>query len=215
MEKSTPLTGQLIGYDPGGNACHGLAVLTLDSGIATNLDITTQATAATVLEMIKNTPALLGLGVDTLSCWHTGPSGWRPADLWLRQRCKPVSNSVMSPNGLAGSMGLNGMSVLIESRSQSGALPISETHPKVLYYALSNIKYDYAANARAMDAFLSQRLSIPVETQNDHEWDAVLSAYALLMGLSGQWAHDLHTLADDLPGHAVHPCGPTHYWWPE
>jgi hypothetical protein len=49
-----------------------------------------------------------------------------------------VRNSVMTPNGLAGSMGLNGMSVLIAARRRYPDVTVVETHPKVLYWALAN-----------------------------------------------------------------------------
>jgi hypothetical protein len=46
-------------------------------------------------------------------------------------------------NGLAGSMGLNGMSVLIAARHKYPDVSVVETHPKVLYWALANKRYDY------------------------------------------------------------------------
>jgi hypothetical protein len=68
-----------------------------------------------VIEYIEALGSIDALGVDTMTCWSTGRGGWRPADRWLRERYTDVRNSVMTPNGLAGSMGLNGKCALIES----------------------------------------------------------------------------------------------------
>jgi len=120
----------------------------------------------------------------------------------------------MSPNTLSGSMGINGMSVLIEVAKKFENIKLSETHPKVLYYALTQQKYDYQLNNNEMDQYLSDKLGIEFETKNDHEWDAVISAYALLMGIVGTWKYNLHKLPLK-QGRIIKPCGKTFYYWPE
>src|SRR5713226_8231318 len=128
------LSGMVVGYDPGGNGAHGLAELRVEDGRAVKLSTTTLGTAEEVITCVERLSSVLALGVDTLTCWSTGTSGWRPADLWLRQQYKAVQNSIMTPNGLFGSMGLNGMSFLISARHRFPDVPITETHPKVLYW---------------------------------------------------------------------------------
>jgi hypothetical protein len=208
------ISGTIAGYDPGGNSKHGFAVLEIQNGKPVNITIKTLTTVEAVINEIVTIENLIGLGVDTLSCWGTGHSGWRPADKWLRRKYPVVQNSIMSPNTLSGSMGINGMSVLIEAENKSKGISLSETHPKVLYYALTRKKYDYAENSNEMDRFLSTQLDgLDLRTSNDHEWDAAVSAYALFMGITGTWKHDLHKLPIENNERILKPCGKTFYFW--
>ena len=128
----------------------------------------------------------LGFGVDTLTCWATGPSGWRPADRWLRQRYRDVQNSVAAPNSLYGAMSLGGMASLVVVRQAFPDIFITETHPKVLYYTQFNERYDYnGPNTSVMNKRLSQLLAVDVAPQNEHEWDAAISILAVVRGLHG------------------------------
>src|SRR3989338_1943112 len=209
------IDGTIAGYDPGGNESNGFAILRIRDGKPASISVKTLTNSEAVINEIQ-TNNILGLGVDTLSCWCTGNSGWRPADLWLRKRYPAVRNSIMSPNTLSGAMGINGMSVLFEAASGSSRIALSETHQKVLYYALTQQKYNYRENGAEMDSFLSDLLGgISVRTSNDHEWDAVISAYVLLMGMTGVWNKDLHELQPEDNSRIVNPCGKTHYYWPD
>lgn len=211
----TEINGTIAGYDPGGKNKNGFAILEIQSGKPVNIAITTLANAEAVINKIIAIKNIIGLGVDTLSCWGTGHGGWRPADKWLRRKYPVVQNSIMAPNTLSGSMGINGMSVLIEAANKSKGVLLSETHPKVLYYALTQKKYDYAKNSNEMDRFLSIQLNgLDLRTSNDHEWDAAVSAYAIFMGITGTWEHDLHKLPIENNERILKPCGKTFYFWP-
>lgn len=131
----------VVGYDPGGDGAHGVAMLVLLDGKAVEIYTGTWDYAEEVIAWIKKLDVLSALGVDTLTCWSTGPAAWRPADRWLRRTYPEVRNSVMTPNGLAGSMGLNGMGVIIETRALFPGAAVVETHPKVLHWALSGRRY--------------------------------------------------------------------------
>jgi hypothetical protein len=207
--------GVIAGYDPGGNGCHGLALLLIRDGVPARLETSTLETAEDFASRLKSLGALIGLGVDTLTCWSTGPSGWRPADRWLRDRYPEVHSSIASPNSLRGSMGLGGMAVLIAARQAYPSLVVTETHPKVLYWHLLREKYDYVDRRAEMDEALAGLLALPVDPANEHEWDAALSAFAVFEGLSGHWSLDLHSLPTLGNERIVSPCGPTHYFWPE
>jgi hypothetical protein len=111
---------------------------------------------------LGNLEIVSALGVDTLTCWSTGPGGWRSADRWLRQQYPAVRNSVVTPNGLFGSMGLNGMAVLISARKRFDNLFITETHPKVLYWQITRARYDYFAYRGQMDQVLASRQQLPI-----------------------------------------------------
>jgi hypothetical protein len=137
------LSGLIIGYDPGGNGAHGVAELLVEEGRATSVSMRTMATTEDVIVFLEKTPSIAALGVDTLTCWSTGKSAWRPADRWLRQRYPAVRNSIVTPNSLFGAMGLNGMATLLAVRLRRPDILITESHPKVLYHHLSGQKYDY------------------------------------------------------------------------
>ncbi len=213
--KSIMLSGVVTGYDPGGNGAHALAELQFAAGKATALSTRMLETAEDVIATLEGLPSLAALGADTLTCWGTGVSAWRPADRWLRERYQAVQKSIISPNGLYGSMGLNGMGVLIAARQQFPCVVITETHPKILYWQLSGKRYQYQTSKAAMDGVLTAELGISVKPVTEHEWDAALSAYAALMGLLGRWTHDLHSLPTNAGERLITPCGKTHYFWPE
>ncbi len=206
------MTGIILGYDPGGNGRHGVARLAVLEGEAQSLELSTHATVESVLEAVEG-DTLIGAGVDTLTCWSTGHCGWRPADRWLRDRYPAAARSVASPNSLYGSMSIGGIAVLLTIRERHQEVPTTETHPKVLYRALWGRHYDYAVEARAMDADLTDRLGLEVCTSNDHEWDAAASAFAALH--VHDWPHDLHQLPCAVGERLVTPCGPTSFAWPD
>ena len=209
------LSGVVVGYDPGGNGAHGMAELRVEGGRAKDLSTSTLDTVEEVIAALERLPSIAALGVDTLTCWGTGTSAWRPADLWLRKHYKAVQHSVMTPNGLFGSMGLNGMGVLISARRRFPDVPVTKTHPKVLYWQLSGKKYDYDTSKTGMDALLAGMLGISVAPATEHEWDAAISAFAALEGIAGRWSHDLHKLPIIKGERLITPCGSTHYFWPE
>lgn len=207
-------SSHLIGYDPGGDAAHGLAILSVEAGRSVSIETTTLATVEDVVSRISAIPTIVALGIDTLSCWSTGRCSWRPADRWLRAKYPMAIKSVVSPNGLYGSMGLNGMAALIAAKEFHPDAQLTETHPKVLYWHLAGEKYSWTEASRRMTEQLSTWLSCEVKPSTEHEWDAALSAYAALQGLNGLWTLDLHTLPVDTGERLIAPAGPTHYFWP-
>lgn len=209
------ITGTIIGYDPGGNGCHGLAVLGLNNGSIQEATTKTLDNAEEVIKTAQEERSLVALGVDALTCWSTGASGWRPADRWLREKYREVQNSVVSPNGLYGSMVLNGMAVVLSLRNQRPHLLITETHPKLLFWFLRREKYDYENKKNLMDKTLVTSLGLRISPANEHEWDSAASAFAALQGLLGIWKHDLHEQPMAGGERLVCPCGATHYYWPE
>jgi len=62
----------VLGYDPGGDGGHGVALLPL-SGVSTErAETQTFETTQSVIEYIESLSTLVALGVDTLTCWSTG-----------------------------------------------------------------------------------------------------------------------------------------------
>lgn len=205
----------ILGYDPGGNGEHGVAALSIDdSHKPLNLVTATCKTAIEVTNWFAQFDKPLGIGIDTLTKWATGQSGWRPADLWLRAKYPDVSHSVVSPNSMRGSMAIGGMTVKCWFFSRNPKAVISETHPKVLYYALSQRKYDWANASSEMVDFLSERIGTSCQSRNDHEFDGAMSCYAVLEHLRGSWTNNLHTMSDARCGVYIEPFGNSIYVWP-
>lgn len=177
-----------------------------------------------------------GLGIDTLTYWSSGRSGLRKADEMLRHVFDPLlretgakkhfSSSVVAPNSLYGSMSVNGMFVLRQLRKSSehpepsSDLWVTETHPKVLYFALSGEKYDYGRHRVEMDGWLAKAMNMPLDgleesvlTEDDHQWDALISAWAAHEGFTGNWEANLVACKDG--ENLDFPAGPVDYRWPD
>lgn len=150
-----------------------------------------------------------------MTCWSTGPSGWRPADRWLRARFPDVVHSVVAANSMYGAMAINGGAVIQSLRSHWPKIGITEVHPKVLYRALAGTKYDAKHQGLSMCKWLGYQLGCEVMVSNDHEWDALLCAFAAWKGFSGEWERDLHAELTTDGESLVHPFGRSRFYWPE
>lgn len=208
-----------LGYDPGGNNAHGVAAIQIDDEGHPDVRVASVATVEVALAWFSTVLAGAGtraaIGIDTLTVWSTGTAGWRPADRCLRAAYPAVANSVASSNSLFGAMAVNGMSVALELRARAPHLVISETHPKVLHYALATTKHDFALDAIAMTARACAWVGADaIHLKNDHEWDALVSAYAVREGVEGRWTTDLHALPARAGETLVRPAGPTRFFWP-
>ncbi|MDE2783776.1 MAG: hypothetical protein OXK77_12530 [Gemmatimonadota bacterium] len=206
------MTGTVVGYDPGGNGKHGLAWATVQDGrIGSKVNTDTFGNVEEVLASIRKIGPLLGLGIDTLTCWSTGDGGWRPADHRLRTYYDAVKRSVIAPNSLAGSMIVSGMAVLLAVRRAFPGVFVTETHPKVLYYELSGGQHhDYGTYRSDMHKWLRGKLASDVAPRDDHQWDAAISILPVVRWLDGSWQNDLHA-----GERLVRPCDETTaYVWP-
>lgn len=205
-----------VGYDPGGDRKHGVAVLTVENGVPVSVRTALLRSAEEVIRWVGELGGpISGIGIDTLTCWSSGPSGWRPADRWLRHHYPAVLKSIASSNSLYGAMSVNGMGVLIALRQAMPLLAITETHPKVMHWHLRHTVYDYDSSKLSMDEMLASEIGFPVSITTDHEWDAAISALVAFRGQSGQWSLDLHTLQTAAGERIIEPCGKTNYYWPE
>jgi hypothetical protein len=104
------------------------------------------------------------------------------------------------------------MSMALKLREQWPDIVLNETHPKVLYRALTGQQYSFDGG---MVDWLSQvssaqhRLCIA----NDNEWDAAISAWFTLESIAKKSPRDLfeERQGEDL----IYPVGGVHYYWPE
>jgi hypothetical protein len=158
----------------------------------------------------------VAVGIDTLTLWSTGRCGWRPADRWLQQRYPAVTKQVIAPASLYGAMALGGMSIVYKLRQKFPTLGVSETHPKVLYYALTGNSYG-SQRLEAKTAWLASQFQCSLRVDTEHELDAAMSAFAAWRWLARRWTRDLHSLpqiaADG--GELVRIAGESNYPWPE
>lgn len=208
------ISGLIAGYDPGGNGCHGVACLTVETGIPAAVEFETVRNANSAIAWFRNRAPLIAIGIDTLTMLSTGDSGWRPADRWLRDRYPDVRNSVVNPNYLQGAMALSGLVVSHELRQAFTDIAVIETHPKVLYFELCRRRYNYSDDQQLMNRELETRFSLPTNTKTDHEWDAAISAFAAFQSLTKNWTHDLHALPVASGESLVPIAGDTHFYWP-
>jgi hypothetical protein len=106
-------------------------------------------------------------------------------------------------------MAIGGMALAIQLRQHWPNLVLNETHPKVLFSALSGSRYRKDALPAAIEWFVSYAKIEPIEALNDHEFDAVMSAWVTQAGLQGNWS-DLVQPDSCL----LFPAGPVKYLWP-
>jgi Protein of unknown function (DUF429) len=208
-EMAAAMTDDIVlGFDPGGESAFGVAILS-ESRAKTG-------TVSSVHEAMDWARAQCGdrkvvaAGIDTLLHWSTARGGWRPVDRSLRVAYPSAKNSVLSANGLYGSMAIGGMALAIQLRQHWPSLVLNETHPKLLFSALSGGRYRKDALASAIEWFVSYAKIEPVALLNDHEFDAVMSAWVTHAGLQGHWS-DLVQFDDD---RLLFPAGPVKYLWP-
>lgn len=246
---TTDLTGCFLGYDPGGNDGHGVASFRVDeSGCITEPRSDTRRTVHGVLDwfrkMVRDLGPVRAVGIDTLTYWSALESGWREADEWLRKRHPEASGSVVALNSMYSSMSVNGMFVLLELRKICPGLDVTETHPKVLHFALADslcltdrlyptrekkdgkfreTKRQFEQRVFVDSPDLNRRLAewmgvdigaLPKKPKNSHEWDALISAWAALHAKSRAWKINLVSLEKD-GDHLLFPATGVEYRWPD
>jgi hypothetical protein len=92
-------------------------------------------------------------------------------------------------------MPINGAVVMRILGEGIGSLAITETHPKVLYFALTGNVYNYELQSAAMIQCLSEWIGADeINVGSEHAWDALVSAYAAREWHHKNWTFDLHQL---------------------
>ena len=204
----------ILGFDPGGTT--GVSVLRIpDEGSTTaetdSVPSVDQAIDWAVRQCHGETPT--AAGIDTYLCWSTERSGWRPIDLKLRNAFPDVRASVFSSNSAYGAMAVQGMAIALRLRERWPDVILNETHPKVLYHALTSNNY-MRDDVPTMTSWLQKKFSpeITCTINNEHECEAFISTWATWQGLSGNWTADL---VPDLGGtQLLFPVGRVSYYWP-
>ena len=122
----------------------------------------------------------------------------------------PVRASVLSPNGLYGSMGTAGMVLALRLRQRWPSILLNETHPKVLAFALRGERHRDDDPSAAIKWFAQHSALNRTRIATGHELDAALSAWATREGLLHGWTN----LVTDDPS-LLSPAGTTTYFWPQ
>lgn len=201
-----------LGFDPGGQvAGTGVALLTIGGEtprcVTGCVDSVDDAFNWSLDRLAGQTPNAAGL--DTFLFWETRKGGWRSADEWLRKRYVAVRSSVLSSNSAHGSMSIQGMSLAMLIRARWPQVDLIESHPKVLYWALTAQRYDWPSD---MAIWLRNQMDcLTAEISNEHCWDAALSAWTAFKGHTRCWKRDLRELSRA----PIEPAGRCAYWWPE
>ena len=222
------ITAFVIGYDPGGEDAHGVAVLEVREDDRRWNPIALQVSLARSLRdavaWVNDTcrdGRIVAAGIDTLTEWNSGAGGWRRADFWLRRTYPSMAKSVVAPNSIYGSMVMNGAAflTLLAPRFRSDGTMITEAHPKVCYFAMTRKKHAWLDDKSDMTAWLLKELGIGAPASGfgseDHCFDAGLALLAALRGINRDWRLDLHAAPNDEEYGRVPFFGQTHYWWPE
>jgi len=200
-----------FGYDPGGKDAAGVATIEVGSERLTyKLGTVSSVDEALDWFVSESECSPHAMGIDTYLYWETGISGWRGADRWLRKTYPDVKRSVFASNSAFGSMAVQGMATAIRTREMWPEIALNETHPKVLYKALSGQKYKWGKD---MNDWLLEKIGEangPM-ISNDHEFDAPISAWAAMQVDTQQWTNNLLHLSEN----TVQPAGPVSYYWPD
>lgn len=201
-----------LGYDPGGSAGNGVALVAIEPGarVGTSSIVGSVDDALDWFAEQLNGKEPVALGIDAYLFWETGRGGWRAADHWLRRQYAPVRGSVFCSNSAAGSMAVQGMALAIAARQRWPTIMLVESHPKVLYYCLTSKKYDWPSE---MKEWLARETGADLDRSvgTEHEWDALLCAWAAHQGSRKVWRKNLRTLSNAV----IEPAGPVSYWWPD
>ena len=228
------ITGCFFGYDPGGLGGNGVASLDIESGRAVTYRVCSRRNATESWLWFKKTlekkekGEVLGIGIDTLTYWGGGDSGRREVDFYLRKEYNTVHPSVMSPSRLSGAMLLPGAIVLLRLRARESAFYVTETHPKVLFHALTDRKRIYKeVDLNRRNGWLDKIMGIAGQQSacgDDHQWDALISAWAAYRGYAsksgrGRWRNLVEDKEKSKGGEhkseIVYPAGCVEYRWPK
>jgi predicted nuclease with RNAse H fold len=194
-----------MGVDPGGEGNFGLAILKADGSCYTCTVDYVDAAVDTIREHVRSMPA--GIGVDAPLWWSSGRGGLRKADQWIRNKYDLHHRNVQAVNSLWGSVLAQGMMFVTRIREVFPDVNVTETHPKAVLVALERTIW--------ADHFAALPTELTLDSNPDHERDAVISAVAAREGFEGRWKRDL--IDDRYPSEqnpSNHWLAPVHYFWP-
>jgi hypothetical protein len=201
----------IFGFDPGGKS--GVALLTESQMGYFSGEVATLRSVADAYDWLsaRASMTLEAAGIDSLISWSLKRAGWRPMDLYLREKYPKIENSVVSSNSLYGAMGVQGMAMAILLRKRWPSIILNETHPKVQYFAASGIRHRFG---KQIIGWLEKQVRwnhFP-EISTEDEWDALYSALFTHQALSSDERIDLIE-ATQAKESLLFPAGQSNYFW--
>jgi len=144
-------------------------------------------------------PRPLGIGAYATLALSTGREGWRAADYWIDEA--PFHHKseydefpfYWGPHQFCGNRSLSAIAMLSAMRRRWPDLPATETDPGECYQHLtwSTESPDLSERIWVLSEWMGVRLPSDL---GEAGWEAVMSAYAMWMGLRGDWPIDLFRL---------------------
>jgi hypothetical protein len=195
-----------LGFDPGGKI--GCCVLRADSFRTETVSSIEEAMRWAAADCDGETPDCAG--IDTLLHWSDGRARWRPADRFLQETYPEASSSVIAPNSLYGAMAVGGVGLAIRLRERWPSMALTETHPKMLFHALRGSRYRVADLESAVRWFVEKHGLPTAEKMDEHQFDALVSAWAAREGPIRQWRDLCEPRSPDV----IFPVGVVSYLWP-
>lgn len=209
----------LLGFDPGGRRQFGWAALelTLDLPLrvrATGVSDDAAQAVAAALERVEPGERLRAAGIDAPLFWT--PSGERGADLRVRAILRArgagstAGGTVQHPNCLQGACVVQGPTAALLLRRHDAELPLTESHPKALLWALG-----LATPARRPNAVGTADIGDLARGRigaSEHERDAVLGGYAAWAMVTGADGWEDLVLGERDP--LFFTRAPVGYWFP-
>lgn len=209
----------VFGFDPGGAAQFGWAVLECSKSLplrvrAAGVANHAQQSVRSAMAVTRADDCVVAAGIDSPLYWT--PSGERESDrlvrdIVLRAGGRALSGgTVQHPNSLRGACVVQGPIAALLIRQKLLGLPLTESHPKALLWALR-----LASESRATKTiFLSDldHLVVGPEGAVEHERDAMLggfTAWSMVTRAEG-WTDLVLTERNPLFFTTV----PVSYWFP-
>ena len=182
----------VAGFDPGGQGIFGWCVVALDFWRVVDKGVVSYAAEAFgKMQQAMNGGQLSAAGIDAPLYWSQNGLS-RKSDNYVRAQYK----GVQTINSLQGACFAQGCMLAKKIESECADCLITETHPK----ALSKI----SAEAREFGD----------STENEHERDALISAWAAKKALEGG-GQNLFCLDNRNPKDIHVFLKKTVYWWPK
>jgi hypothetical protein len=213
-----------LGFDPGGGKAFGCAAIAVEGTC-----VVATATVSSVDQAVDWAKSgfgqIVAVGIDTLMFWQTTAAGWRGADEWLRKRYPLVKNSVSASNSLYGAMSVQGALLARFVEEEWPDALLTEAHPKVLWHHHSR-SLPYPRGTRGkwnedslrdtwVEGVMKRRSNAAKFCEDEHQFDALLSAWAALSAFRGEWTLNLADLgAVEQRRPNVSLCRQINYFWP-
>jgi hypothetical protein len=209
----------ILGFDPGGVNQFGWAVLEYSQTVPLHVRATEVANHAlqavnAALALLQADDHLIAAGIDSPLYWT--PSGERMSDLRVRDIIRRVGarsaagGTVQHPNCLRGACVVQGPTAALLLRRRVPGIPLTESHPKALLWALGLASKSNRPNmisASYLRDFVAGSIGA-----TEHERDAVLgglAAWGMVTRAAG-W-YDLVSAEREPLFFTSEPVG---YWFP-